>query len=90
MFTGVTGPDLKLHLDPDSESKAVHVPSKVPLHWEEKVKQQILGDVALGVLEPVPHRQPSEWCHRMVITRKSDGGPRRTVDCVYSFYNALI
>ena len=44
------------------------------------MKQQILDDVALGVLEPVPHGQPSEWCHRMVVTRKGDGGPRRTVD----------
>ena len=80
VLTGITGPDLKLHLDPDAEPKAVHVPSKVPLHWEETVKQQILDDVNLNVLEPVPHGQPSEWCHRMVVTRKADGGPRRTVD----------
>ena len=80
VLSGITGPDLKLHLDPNAEPKAVHVPSKVPLHWEETVKQQILDDVNLNVLEPVPHGQPSEWCHRMVVTRKADGGPRRTVD----------
>ena len=80
VLKGVTGPDLKLHLDPNAEPKAVHIPSKVPLHWEEKVKQQILDDVNLGVLEQVPHGQPSKWCHRMVVTRKPDGSPRRTVD----------
>ena len=45
-------------MNPDAQPKAVHVPSKVPLHWEEKVKQQILDNVALGVLEPVHHGQP--------------------------------
>ena len=80
VLNGVTGPDLKLHVDQCAEPKAVHIPSKVPLHWEEQVKQQLLDDVNLGVLEQVPHGQPSEWCHRMVVTRKPDGGPRRTVD----------
>ena len=80
VLVGIAGPNLKLHLNPDAEPKAAHVPSKVPLHWEEQVKQQILDDVSLNVLEPVPHGQPSKWCHRMVVTRKGDGGPRRTVD----------
>ena len=77
---GVTGPPLKLHVDPDAEPKAVHIPSAVPIHWEESIKQQLLDDVNLGVLERVPHGQPSKWCHRMVVTRKPDGSPRRTVD----------
>ena len=37
-------------------------------------------DVALGVLEKVPPNTPSTWCHRLVITRKRNGDPRRTVD----------
>ena len=28
----------------------------------------------------VPFGEPVEWCHRMVITRKHDGSPNRTVD----------
>jgi len=24
--------------------------------------------------------EPVEWCHRMVVTRKEDSSPRRTVD----------
>ena len=34
----------------------------------------------MGVIERVPYGEPVEWCHRMVITRKHDGSPRRTVD----------
>ena len=39
-----------------------------------------MQDVALGVIEKVPYGEPVQWCHRMVITRKNDGSPRRTVD----------
>jgi len=34
----------------------------------------------MGVIERVPFGEPVEWCHRMVMTRKHDGSPRRTVD----------
>ena len=34
----------------------------------------------MGVLEKVPHGEPSRCCHRMVVTRKPNGTPRRTVD----------
>ena len=37
-------------------------------------------DLALGVLEVVPENTPMTWCHRMVICRKHNGDPRRTVD----------
>jgi hypothetical protein len=36
--------------------------------------------MALGVLEPVPVNTPMTWYHRMVICRKHNGDPRRTVD----------
>ena len=36
--------------------------------------------MALGVLEVVPENTPMTWCHRMVLCRKHNGGPRRTVD----------
>ena len=52
----------------------------IPLHWQEKVREDLLRDETLGILEKVPHGEPTTWCHRMVITRKHDGTPRRTVD----------
>ena len=32
------------------------------------------------MIERVPYGDPVSLCHRMVITRKHDGSPRRTVD----------
>ena len=60
--------------------KACHTPTNIPLHWQQWVYDDLLRDGALGVMERVPYGEPVTWCHRMVITRKHDGSPRRTVD----------
>ena len=36
--------------------------------------------MALGMLERVEPNTPVTWCHRMVLARKHNGDPRRTVD----------
>ena len=59
--------------------KVCHTPAPVPLHWQEQVKADLERDEAFGVIEKVPYGEPVTWCHRMVITRKHDGTPRRTV-----------
>ena len=74
------GPPIAIHINPASKPVAVHTPSPIPLHWQDKVQHDLRRDVALGVIEPVPHGEPSTWCHRMVLTRKQSGEPRRTVD----------
>jgi hypothetical protein len=74
------GPPIEIHVDPTAPPKACHTPSPVPLHWQQKVYDDLLRDEALGVIERVPYGEPVTWCHRMVITRKHDGTPRRTVD----------
>ena len=40
----------------------------------------LVRDVKLGVLEKLPTNTPTIWLSRMVITAKSNGEPRRTVD----------
>ena len=70
----------KCHVDPEAKPTAVHTPTTVPLHWQEEVEQHIKDGVSFGVLEQVPIGEPSLWCHRMVLARKADGRPRRTVD----------
>jgi hypothetical protein len=77
---GMSGPAIALHVDHNAKPYAAHIPASVPLHWQDTVKQQLDDDVALGVLEKVPIGEPSPWCHRMVLARKADGTPRRTVD----------
>ncbi len=76
----MTGPPLALMVDPDATPVAVHSPIPVPLHWQDKVKAGLDRDVSLGVIEPVPVGNPVTWCHRMVVCRKKNGQPRRTVD----------
>ena len=74
------GPPIKFHIDPEAVPVTMRKPAPVPLHWQNQVEQELNRDVALGVLERVPHGEPTNWCFRMVVTRKHDGSPRRTVD----------
>ena len=71
---------LQLHVDPDAKPVAIHKPALVPIHWQEKVFNDLERDVKIGVLEKVSPNTPVTWCSRMVVTAKSDGSPRRTVD----------
>ena len=74
------GPPIEIHVDPSASPKACHTAANIPLHWQQRVYEDLLRDEALGVIERVPYGEPVSWCHRMVITRKHDGSPRRTVD----------
>ena len=74
------GPPISLHVQDDSKPVRAFTPAPVALHWQEKVKAELDRDVDLGDLERVPYGETTDWCSRMVITRKADGGPRRTVD----------
>ena len=75
---GMSGPYLRLHVDPNATPVAHHKPIPVPLHHEEKSHEDVLDDVQMGVLEEV--LEPSPWCHLMILADKADGNPRRTVD----------
>ena len=74
------GPPVEIHIDPSATPRACHTPATVALHWQQQVHEDLLRDEALGVIERVPYGEPVEWCHRMVVTRKQNGSPRRTVD----------
>ena len=76
----MAGPPVEIHLDESARPKACHSAAPVPLHWQQRVKEDLIRDKALGVIEKVPYGVPTRWCHRMVVTRKNDGTPRRTVD----------
>ena len=77
---GIKGPPLELHIDENCPHKPALTPAPVPLHWQEEVKGKLEEGVALGVYERVPYGTVCKYCHRMVVTRKADGGPRCTVD----------
>ena len=74
------GPALQVPIREGVEPHAVYTVLPIPVHWEKKVKADIFRDVELAVLERVPENTPVTWCHRMVVCRKHNGDPRRTVD----------
>ena len=74
------GPPVEIHLQEGAKPTASHKAVPVPIHWQDRVLADLRRDEALGVIERVPIGEPVDWCHRMVITRKQDGTPRRTVD----------
>ncbi|KAK4305128.1 hypothetical protein Pmani_022960 [Petrolisthes manimaculis] len=76
----MTGPPIEIRVDPDVQPVVTRRPPNVPVHWQEEVSEQLKRDVALGVIERVPPNTPVTWLHSMVLTPKSNGTPRRTVD----------
>ena len=76
----LTGPPLKLQVDPNAEPVACHKIQPIPVHWQDKVHNDLQRDVAIGVLDRVPKNTPTTWLSKMVIAAKANGDPRRTVD----------
>ena len=76
----MSGPHVTIYIDENAKPRAFHKTTPLPLHWQERAKADLLRDEALGVVETAPYGEPLLWCHRMVVTRKHDGTPCRTVD----------
>ena len=76
----MSGPFMRLMVDPNAKPVACHSPIPVPVHAQDEVKAGLDQDVRLGVIEPVPVGTPVTWCARMVIQWKKSGKHRRTVD----------
>ena len=72
-------PPIDIHVDQNARPKACHTPASIPLHWQQHVYEDLLCDIALGVIKRVSYEEPVTWCQRM-ITRKHDGSPHCTVD----------
>ena len=76
----MAGPPIEIHVADDAIPRACDKPGQIALHWQQQVYDDIRRDEAMGILERVPYGEPGSWCHRLVVTRKHDGSPRRTVD----------
>jgi len=74
------GPPIQIHVDPHATPVKLTKPAPVALHWQKQVEEDLERDIALGVLERVPLGEPTTWCFRMLVTRKDNGSPRRTID----------
>ena len=69
-----------IHLKPNAAPYAIHSPIPVAHHEKAAIKAELDRDVERGIIKPVPIGTPVVWCTAMVIARKKDGTPRRTVD----------
>ena len=76
----MSGPPLRLMIDPTAKPFACHKPIPIPVHWQNDVYAGLDQDCRLGVIEPVPVGTPVTWCHKMVVVPKKSGKPRRTVN----------
>ena len=76
----MSGPPMKLMIDPNAKPVANFRTIPVPIHYEEDVKADLDMDVRLNKIRKVPPNTPVKWCHSMVVTAKKDNKPRRTVD----------
>ena len=73
-------PPLRIHIKEGSTPTAVHKPSTIPVHWIDKIRDDLERDIQLGVIERVPSNTPTTWCSRMHVVSKKDGEPRKVVD----------
>ena len=76
----MSGPPLEIHVDDDAKLPIAHKPIPVSPHWEDDAYKELLQDQRLDIIERVPYGEPVKCCFQMVLTRKHNGKPRRTVD----------
>ena len=76
----MSGPPQKIHLKEGAIPYAVSTPIPIPHNWKKEVKAQLDDDEKRKVIQKVPVGEPTEWCMRMVVAKRKDGGPRRTID----------
>ena len=80
-FPKLSTPPAQIHLREGFQiPKPAYTPAPVAEHWAARVKEALDKDVESGILLRVPLNEPTVWCARMVVVRKKDGSPRRTVD----------
>ena len=72
----MTGPPIKIHIDPNVVPVAVSTPAQPPIHWLDEIKEQLYTDVRLGVIEKVEHNTPTPWLQFV----EHSGLENRTVD----------
>lgn len=74
----MTGPPMRIHLKEGAVPFAVHTPRRIPLAFQQQVKEELQSLVRQGIIRPAGD-EPSDWCHPLVIVPK-DSGVRFTVD----------
>ena len=79
-FPAMSTPPARVHLKPHAKPYARHSPISISHYWKASIKKGLDEDVEKGIIKPVDINNPVEWCSPMVVTKKKDGSPRRTID----------
>ena len=69
---------MKIAIDETKDYKPVNVtnPYNVPVHCREAVHEQLLANIRMRIIEPVPVDDTSRWCGPMMTVMKSNSDPR--------------
>lgn len=67
------GKHLNITFIPGKTLILVHTPILVLHHYMKKVKQNLVWDISLGIIEPVPVGTPATRCSRIMVAPKNDG-----------------
>ena len=62
VLPSMQGEAMNIVMNKSARPVANHIPTPVPIHWQEEVKRGLERDVEIGVLEKVPVNTPTEWC----------------------------
>ena len=62
-LTGMTGPPMRIHVDPDAKPVAYHTPLMVPIHWQDEAEQRLKDGCSSGTFEKPPTGESVTWCH---------------------------
>ena len=76
----ISGPPLKITVDPKVPQVARHVLSQIPWHFREQLKKGLDADCRMEVLEEAAPNTPVDYMAPLLITPKKNRTPRRTVD----------
>ena len=56
----MAGHPIEILVDPKVKPVACHTTATIPLHWQQKIHDNLLRDKAIGILEKVSHGETTE------------------------------
>ena len=71
----MNGDAFKIHLKPDAQPYAQAKARRIPIPYMDQLKKQLDEMERLGVISS--HKEPSTWCHPIVIAPKKDSDELR-------------
>ena len=80
-FTGIGKFPGKFHIDvkPDV-TPVVNAPRKYPIHLKDEIQAELDKMTKLGVIEPIPENESTEWLNSLAFSRKESGSLRVCLD----------